>query len=84
MSQFRTKQILVSPAVYDALKVLADIEGHDCADAVADLRLGLLLSNEAQIQWAIAERRKRMVQFREEYTERVRLANKPEVTPPTE
>lgn len=71
---FRTKQILVSPAVFDALRVLADIEGHDCADAVADLRLGLLLSNEAQIQWAIAERRKRMAKFRDDYLEHVKSA----------
>lgn len=79
---FRTKSILVSPAVYDALKVIADIEGHDCPDEVADLRLGLMLGAEADIQWAIAERRKRMAQFRDDYKERVKAKQTPEVELP--
>lgn len=79
-TQFRTKQILVSGAVYDALKVLADIEGHDCPDSVADLRLGLLLSNEAEIQWAIAERSRRMKKFREDYLQHV-SDKKPDTSP---
>lgn len=69
--QFRTKSILVSVGVYEALKVLADMEGHDCPDAVADLRLGLLLSNEADIQWLVAERKKRMEKLREDYRQRI-------------
>lgn len=68
---FRTKSIMVSPAVYEALKVTADIEGHDCPDEVADLRLGLLLSVECDMQWAIPERRRRMEKFREDYRARV-------------
>lgn len=71
---FRTRYIAISTSVYDALKVIADIEGASCPDEIADLRLGLLLSNEAQIQWAIAERRKRMEQFREDYREQVKRA----------
>lgn len=69
---FRTKSIMVSPAVYDALKTLADIEGHDCPDAVADLRLGLMLSKDADLMWAIEERKKRLKQFKSDYSDRLR------------
>ncbi len=69
---FRQNQILVSRGVYDALKVLADLEGASCPDEVADIRLGLLLSRECDIQWAISERKKRMEKFREDYAERVK------------
>lgn len=72
--QFRTRAVMVSQPVYSALQVLADIEGATCPDEVADLRLGLLLSNEAEIPWAIARRRKVLDEFKQEYVERVRQA----------
>ncbi len=75
---FRTKYIAVSSGVYDALRALADIEGASCPDEVADLRLGLLLSQECDIQWAISERQKRMKAFREDYLDRIRTKQKPE------
>lgn len=77
--QFRTKSILVTPAVYDALKVLADIEGHDCPDSLADLRLGLMLSNEADIQWLVSERKKRMDALRADYRKRITAKTEDEI-----
>lgn len=72
--QFRTRAVMVSQSVYSALQVLADIEGATCPDEVADLRLGLLLSNEACIPWAVARRRKVLADFNAEYAERVKQA----------
>ncbi len=72
--QFRTKQILVSVGVYNALCALADVENMDGPDAYADLQLGLLLSSKGQMQWAVAEWRKRREQFQKDYQERVKQA----------
>lgn len=71
MSQFRTKQILVSSAVFEALKVIAEIEGLDCPDALADLELGKLLNNRGQIEWAKNRARQMRTEFQREYHDRL-------------
>lgn len=71
MSSFRTKQILVSSAVYEALKVIAEIEGMDCPDALADLELGKLMEKRGQIEWAKARARQMRTQFQKEYHDRL-------------
>jgi len=38
---------------------------------VADLRLGLLLSTEADIKWLINERKERLKKLSKEYAERI-------------
>lgn len=55
---FRTKAIMVSPFVFSALKALADVQGMDCPDALADSMLGKWLQKEHQLDWLIAESRK--------------------------
>jgi len=69
--QFRTRSIMVSNGVYQALKALADLDNMDCPDAVADLKLGLLLSTEADLLWLVKERRKRLDALNEEYRKRI-------------
>lgn len=68
----RPYRINVSARVFEALEVLAELEGASCPDEVADLRLGLLLSNEAELRWAIEERKKLRTDFRKNYTERIK------------
>lgn len=67
----RPYRIQVSKSVFEALEVLAELEGASCLDEVADLRLALMLSNEAELKWAIAERKKFREAFRKDYRERI-------------
>lgn len=74
-SPIRNRYIAVSSGVYSALKAIADVEGHDCPDAVADLRLGLLLSQEADMLWLVNERKKRLDQLNKDYRQRIEGKN---------
>lgn len=67
----RPYRIQVSKSVFEALEVLSELEGASCLDEVADLRLALTLSNEAELKWAIAERKKFREAFRKDYRERI-------------
>ena len=69
--QFRTRTIMVSNGVFEALKAVADAEGMDCPDAVADLKLGLLLSSEADLLWFVKERKRVLDELSKEYRRRL-------------
>lgn len=82
LKPFRTKHIAVSPRVFDALKVVAELEGHDCPDAVADLHLGLWLSTEYDLDWLSGKMKKAREDVSESYKDRLRAKKAPEVLPP--
>ena len=68
---FRNREIMVSARVFDALSALAVVRELDCPDAVADIELGKLLEASADLQWAVARRKKDNEAFRRDYAERV-------------
>lgn len=72
MSQgYRTREVMVSSAVYDACKALADVLGHSCVDEYIDVTIGKLLEQEKQLNWLVTEQRKRLKALSEEYRERI-------------
>jgi len=72
MSDFRSRTIHVSSGVYEGLKAMADLEGLDCPDAWADLSLGQLLSEKADLAWLLARRRADREKLKADYTEHLK------------
>jgi hypothetical protein len=68
--QFRNRSIMVSTPVFEALKAIADIEGHDCPDTLADLELAKACSLRFDIEWLRAERRKALEEVKKRYQAR--------------
>jgi len=70
-ASFRTRQIAVTSAHYDALSALAEINGCDCADTFAETLLAKALAAEGQVDWLLKERKKQREALTAEYMRRL-------------
>ena len=71
-ASFRTRTLAVTSAHFEALQVLAELNGCDCPDAYAETLLAEALAAKGQLDWLMRERRKQREDLRTAYADRLR------------